>query len=494
MRSAGFFRSITLAAFLMSIGTAAHAQEASWLRDRGRGQPTSMFGTYIQKGELLVYPFFERYVDRNLEYEPFEFGYGLEQPFRGRYTANEGLLFVAYGLSHRVALEFEAAVINARLEKAPDDPSAQPAILQASGLGDVEGQVRVRWTDETATRPELFSYLELVSPRKRDQPLIGTPTWEYKLGTGWIKGTSLGTFTVRAAVEYTSARGALELGEYALEYVRRVNSRLLLYAGVEGTEGEVEWITEAQVRLAPRVVLKLNNAFGMTSTATDWAPEIGLMISLGRGGRRKRGATCRQEGGRHADNSRSPRGEHPSCGAPLSRLPSPVSRLSSHHRPRLLLPDHPVHLARLQQPVEGRDVDVLDRLHLGAQRRPQLLQISQPVPDSLRQLRVPLHLPQQEAVLPVDPVGVVDDVLPVLRLGRELWVDGLQLLHDRPPHCPDRLGAIGLLGARDEPLHLRLEVAHAVHRVVNLADARDQEVGHRIARHQASLDVTDLGE
>jgi hypothetical protein len=30
-----------------------------WLRDRGEGLPTSMFGTYIRKGEFLLYPFFE---------------------------------------------------------------------------------------------------------------------------------------------------------------------------------------------------------------------------------------------------------------------------------------------------------------------------------------------------------------------------------------------------------------------------------------------------
>ena len=31
----------------------------SYLRDRGPGIPTSMFGVYVTKGQLLVYPFFE---------------------------------------------------------------------------------------------------------------------------------------------------------------------------------------------------------------------------------------------------------------------------------------------------------------------------------------------------------------------------------------------------------------------------------------------------
>jgi hypothetical protein len=31
----------------------------TYLEDRGTGIPTSMFGTYVRRGELLVYPFFE---------------------------------------------------------------------------------------------------------------------------------------------------------------------------------------------------------------------------------------------------------------------------------------------------------------------------------------------------------------------------------------------------------------------------------------------------
>ena len=60
-------------------------------RDRGTGIPTSMFGTYVQPRELLVYPFFEYYRDANAEYSPNELGYGLDQDYRGRYWANERL-------------------------------------------------------------------------------------------------------------------------------------------------------------------------------------------------------------------------------------------------------------------------------------------------------------------------------------------------------------------------------------------------------------------
>lgn len=49
-----------------------------------------MFGTYVRRGELLVYPFFEYYVDDNYEYKPSEFGFTPAVDYRGRYRASEG--------------------------------------------------------------------------------------------------------------------------------------------------------------------------------------------------------------------------------------------------------------------------------------------------------------------------------------------------------------------------------------------------------------------
>jgi hypothetical protein len=53
---------------------------------------------------------------------------------------------------------------------------------------------------------------------------------------------------------------------------------LAVYAGVEGTEDEIELITETQWSLSRDVTLKVNNAFGLSSKAADWAPELGLMF------------------------------------------------------------------------------------------------------------------------------------------------------------------------------------------------------------------------
>ncbi len=250
-----------------------------YLRDRGTGVASSMFGTYIGYRELATYLYFEYYLDHDMEYSPVELGYGLDQDFLGKYRAAEGLIFIAYGLTDWLAIELEAAIIKAKLWKASDDPSSLPSTIEESGLGDVESQLRWRWLEESAVRPELFGYFETVFPLQREKLLIGTQDWEFKLGSGITKGFPFGTFSLRAAVEYNAAESKVELGEYAGEYVKRLSPHWRVYLGLEGSQDEVELITEAQIHIKPeKVVVKLNNAFGLTSKATDWAPEVGLML------------------------------------------------------------------------------------------------------------------------------------------------------------------------------------------------------------------------
>lgn len=132
--------------------------------------------------------------------------------------------------------------------------------------------------------PEFVSFFEAGLPLQRHRVLIGTQGWELAFGTGLIRGFTWGTITVRATLVH--AEGALEPGEYALEYLRRLSRRVRVYAGLEGTQDEAELITEAQIFLTPNVFLKLNNAFGVTSKAPDWAPEIGVMFSIPTGSTR----------------------------------------------------------------------------------------------------------------------------------------------------------------------------------------------------------------
>jgi hypothetical protein len=255
-----------------------------YLKDRDTGIPTSMFGSYIRKGELIIYPFYEYYRDNDLEYKPSEFGAPVgpgDIDYRGRYRANEGILLLAYGLTENIALEMEAAVIDASFEKAPQDTSALPSRIEESGLGDVEGQFRWRWRKENERRPELFSYFEFVIPHAQEKVLIGTPGWELKLGTGLIRGFRWGTMTVRAAIDYTEESAShFDVGEYAVEYLKRLSPHWRLYAGFEGTQDELSLITELQWHLNRHVVVKLNNGLGITSKATDWDPEVGILFNL----------------------------------------------------------------------------------------------------------------------------------------------------------------------------------------------------------------------
>lgn len=283
LRSAGSGALLALLTAMPQLASARAAEEESapHLRDRGPGVATSMFGTYVREGELLVYPFFEWYADSDYEYKPSELGYGLDVDHRGRYRASEGLLFLGYGLTPDVAVELEAAMITAELEKSPSDPSALPGDTEESGLGDVEGQIRWRFLRENASRPEAFTYFETVFPLQKHRRLIGTRDWEWKLGAGVTRGYRWGTVTLRAAAEYSREERKFEAGEYAVEWLKRLSPAWRVVALIEGNQlDEVALITEVQWHFHPRAFLKASSGFGLTPNATDFAPEVGLMLSL----------------------------------------------------------------------------------------------------------------------------------------------------------------------------------------------------------------------
>jgi len=265
---------------LVALAQTLPAQEQQpYLRDRGTGMATSMFGTYVRKGELLLYPFFEWYADHNLEYKPEEFGHVGGEDYRGRYRASEGLLFVSYGLTNNLALELEIATISAELRKAPNDPSTMPSRIRESGLGDVEGQIRYRFQRETATRPELFSYFETVFPLQKNRDLIGTSAWEYKLGFGLTRGKPSGTYTFRVGIEWDGEDSKFDVGEYALEYLRRFSPKWRYFSMIEGNQlDEVEFVNEVQWHFSHRAYLKAGTGVGLTPNSTDFGPEIGIMF------------------------------------------------------------------------------------------------------------------------------------------------------------------------------------------------------------------------
>jgi hypothetical protein len=190
------------------------------------------------------------------------------------------LLFLGYGITDRLVIEIEAAYISASLEKSKEDLTDMPEKIEESGLGDVQTQIDYLWKKETVSSPGYYSFFEIVYPHNKDKKLIGTGDWEFKLGTGLIRGFKWGMLTARAAIEYSREENKIELGELAVEYLKRLSAHWRVYAGVEGTEDEIEFITEVQWHINDSIFFKFNNAFGITSKASDWAPEIGIMFSI----------------------------------------------------------------------------------------------------------------------------------------------------------------------------------------------------------------------
>lgn len=256
-----------------------------YLRDKGTGIATSMFGTYVRHKEILIYPFYEFYYDHNAEYDPSEMEFGAEADYYGKHIAHEGLLYLAYGFTDWLMVEFEMAGITAKQWRSKKDTtSTMPDTYEESGLGDVEGQIRWRYNREKEKVPEFFNYFEVVFPLQPDRKLIGTSAWEFKLGLGITKGFKFGTLTGRFAVEYDAGEEVFETGEYALEYLRKISDHFKLFGMVEGSQDEVELIVEGQIHVNKNVYFKIGSGFGVTPKATDIAPEVGVMLSYRFGG------------------------------------------------------------------------------------------------------------------------------------------------------------------------------------------------------------------
>lgn len=252
-----------------------------YLRDRGTGQRTSMFGSYVEKKQLLIYTFYEYYYDNNLQYSPSEYGQTSTTDYEAKYRANEGLIFMSYGFTDRLNVEVEASVISAEFTKDPNDVTGTPEKIKESGLGDVEGQITYTWLKETQSRPEIYTFVEAVVPHSKEKVLIGTEDWEFAFAAGGAKGFGFGTIVASIGAEYQKASETpWDLGETELGWLRRLSPKWRVYVGLEGGgTDELSLITEAQRKLAPYATLKMNLGIGITSNTTDWAPEVGIMFS-----------------------------------------------------------------------------------------------------------------------------------------------------------------------------------------------------------------------
>ena len=126
--------------------------------------------------------------------------------------------------------------------------------------------------------PSFYSFLEIVFPLQENKLLIGTQDWEGALGLGFLRGYCWGTIGGRLAVAWDGEDSRLQLGEYAVEYIKRTSPRWRFLASLEGESEEVSLIGEAQWSFSLRAFLKLNCGFGLTELSPDVAPEVGILF------------------------------------------------------------------------------------------------------------------------------------------------------------------------------------------------------------------------
>jgi len=158
-----------------------------YLQDRGEGVTTSLFGTYIQKGELLVYPFYEYEKKSAEEYKGSELGFSNdEKDYLGKLIVQEALLFFGYGVTNDLAVELEFAAYEAEtLTKAKGDTTSNiPDHIKESGFGATQAQVRWRLRRETETQSEIYTAFEVEFPLQKDKKLIGAQDWEFVAAIG----------------------------------------------------------------------------------------------------------------------------------------------------------------------------------------------------------------------------------------------------------------------------------------------------------------------
>ena len=260
----------------------AHALASSW-GDRGAGVPASMFGTYVSRGQLLVFPFLAYTTDHNREYEPAQLGGGPDGAFLGKYKNSAAQIFVAYGLTDWLALELEGSVLSATLDRSPSDPSGTTRRISESGLSDIEGHVRMRLARENGTRPELFAFLEVQAPSQRNKLIIGDDAWDLKPGIGAVRAFPWGTMSIRTTVEYNRDDTHWDLGESSIEYLRRLSPAWRVYAGIEGGEtgGPDEWELNLGVHwsVTRLLTVRVDNGVGISAKANDWSPQIGVLFT-----------------------------------------------------------------------------------------------------------------------------------------------------------------------------------------------------------------------
>lgn len=245
---------------------------------------TSLFGTFVRGGELLVYPFYE-YERTEEEYNGEDLGLADDdEDYVGDLDGHEALLFIAWGITEDIHLELESLLYEkAVLHKAPDDTTSGLINTYDESLAFPALQAQLRWRlhRETSTLPEVFTWVEVDHPLRTEKVLVGNADWEGALGVGFVKGFSWGTITPRLSLNYDHEENLLDIGEWAVEYFKRLNDQWRFVATIEGEKDqEISLIGEIQWHFSRQAYFKLNSGFGVHGPAPDVAPEVGIMFSF----------------------------------------------------------------------------------------------------------------------------------------------------------------------------------------------------------------------
>ena len=261
---------------------ADYKQLPVYFHDRGKGMWTSLFGTYIQKHELLIYPFFEYSYQHDFEYPSSDPGFNGDQTYRSKYKQGEYLVYLGYAINNWMGVEFESGVYTS-IKKASADTSKVPTTYKETGFGDTQIEFNFRLLTETSNRPDVFAYQEFDLPFQKNKHITGKQELQSKSGVGLSKGFSFGTLTSRFAIIWAPQAGTVKIGEYSLEYLKRISPVVRIYSGFEGTNlGELEYFAEVQPHFGKRKdsFIRLNDGIGLTNQTLDHLPEIGVLISL----------------------------------------------------------------------------------------------------------------------------------------------------------------------------------------------------------------------
>ena len=254
------------------------------------GVPTSLAGTGIARQELLVIPSFEHSRNRGFQYNPEEFGYGPGHDYHAERRTTEGTVFVGYGLTRNVAVEFEAGRGAVELRKSADDTTAMPARLRESGTTGVTARISWLMRPESAGRAAWFGFVDASLPHDRARSLIGRRGVSWLVGVGAERTSRWGTVSARHSFEWdTASISPLDWGEFAVSWNRDVRRHTRATGAIEGQLDEIWLVLQVDQALGRRLSARFRNGVGLTRTASGLAPEAGLMWRLpaarSRGGR-----------------------------------------------------------------------------------------------------------------------------------------------------------------------------------------------------------------